>query len=399
MRASTETLLSLFEWGELMGVSPWELAQFASPTEHSAQCETVFFQYQWQQDFLSREEVAATIEKAEAAVADALRFWPAPRYLAQTVSVPRPYNRLVYGGARTPRGQWKALTLDYGMVQGGGSLARTLISAGEALARTDEDGDGVDETFTTAIVTDVTDPDEIGVYYTAADRNGAPVDETWRIRPVQVTINGGIATIRSHAALLVPPDKTTNVNPEQLDVADNDNYVATVDVYRVYRDTTATDATPAQGWALWDAPSGNHSAVPPTLQTTRAIAIGERFAEAGQVYAAYSDPAGCYGWREPDRVRVNYLAGVPRVNGRMARPMADIVAHLATGWLPAEKCGCERSNRIIAFWRELPTQASDGTPGRPLTAEEVNNPFGPTRGAIWAWQRVKALTQNGYGAL
>ena len=54
MRADTETLLSLFEWGQLLGINPWELAQFESPTEHSAQCESVFYQYAWQQDFLSR---------------------------------------------------------------------------------------------------------------------------------------------------------------------------------------------------------------------------------------------------------------------------------------------------------------------------------------------------------
>ncbi len=399
MRADTETLLSLFEWGQLMGINPWELAQFESPTEHSAQCESVFYQYAWQQDFLSREELASTIEKAEAAIADALRFWPAPKYLAQTVQVPRPYDRTLYGGAGTARGQWKTLTLDYGHVQGGGVLARTLIEAARPVTRTDPDGDGVKELFTVTVATTITDPDEIALYVTSADRNGVSLDETWRIRPVHVTISGGTATITGHSALLVKPNKTTVVNPERLDPADDANYIAEVDAYRVYRDTTATDANPAQGWALWEALPDNAYADPPTTQTARAIAIGERLAEAGQVYAAYSDPTSCYGWREPDRVRLQYLAGFERTHGRMARPMADIVAHLAAGWLASEKCGCERSNRIIAYWREMPSQASDGTTARPLTAEEVNNPFGATRGALWAWQRVKALSQDGYGSL
>lgn len=399
MRASTETLLSLFEWCQIMGINPWEAAQFESPTNHSAQCESVWFQSQWQQDFLSREELASTIEKAEAAIADALRYWPAPKYLAQTVQSPRPYDRRMYGDGTVHRGQWKTLTLDYGHVLGGGVLARDLIEADRPVVRTDPDNDGISELFTVTVTTTLTDPDEIALYITPTDRHGVPLDETWRIRPVNVVISGGAATITGHSALLVKPDRTTVVNPDRLDPAVDANYIEKVDVYRTYRDTTATNAHPAQGWALWEALPDNPYANPPTTQTTRAIAIGERLAEAGQVYAAYSDPSSCIGWREPDRVRVQYLAGVARENGRMARAMADIVAHLTAGWLTAEKCGCERSNRILTYWREMPSQASDGTTARPLTAEEVNNPFGATRGAIWAWKRVQALTLDGFGSL
>ena len=383
MRASTPTLLSLFEWGTILGIDPFELAGFMSPIDRDRGCASVFFQYQYQQDFLSREEVASTIAAAEAAIADHLGYWPAPVYTSEMITYPRPAASWLTVPA-------VALPVRWAKVHGAGTFAREEISASSPVTLSDEDGDGVNETFTVTQATGVTDPEEIALYYIAADRLGAPLDETWRIRPLNVTISDGVVTITGHASLLAKPDRTHRFDVEPLDYTDAANYVTNVAVYRVYRDTTATEAAPKQGRAIWDS-AARPCVYAPCEQTSRPICVVDRYTDSAQVRIAPVSTSMCAGWRNPDAVEVHYLHGVPQVNGRMDRTMAEIVARLATAWLPVEKCGCERSNRIISYWRALMNMDETGGEPRPLTIGEVDNPFGPRRGAVWAWNRVQAL--------
>ena len=394
MRASTPTLLSIYEWSQVMGLNPWEVAQVGEgfPVTNQAQCPTVFFQFPWQQDFLSREEIARSIAKAEEMIAEELHYWPAPKYFANEVhSYPRPFNRELYGAAGTPRGQWKAVQLNWGKVQGGGLMARTLIAAAGAVVMSDNDGDTINDRFTVTVATTVTDSDEVAIYFTSVDRNGVTLDETWRIRPVNVTISGGNAIITGHPSQLIKPDLTTAVNAASLDVTTAANFVTTVEVYRLYRDVTTTTADPAQGTALWEDPDCD---IPPCAVSWLPVCLGARNAEMGLVSVDFwLDGAQCPpSDREPDRVNLHYLAGEPLVNGQMSRAMADVVAHLATGILPVGPCGCERSDRIISWWRSLPSHGDESA--RPLTMREIDGcAFGVSRGALWAWQRVEHLRQ------
>lgn len=395
MHVSIPTLLSIYEWGDVMGISPWELAQIGEgfPTVNHAQCGHVVFRYAWQQDYLCREELAHTIAKAEEAVAEQLNFWPAPKWITNEVQpYPRPHNRMLYGYAGTPRGQWKALQVNWGKVQGGGLMARTLISAAGAVVMSDNDGDTINDRFTVTVATTITDPDEIAIYYAAADRNSEPLEEVWRIRPVNVVISGGNAVITGHPSLLVKPDLESVVDPLILDVTVATNFVTTVEVYRLYLDTTSTVADPAQGTALWEDPDCE---IPPCSSSWLPLCQIPRNAEMGMIAVdfwqgnTFCPPQD----REPDRVNLNYVAGEPLVNGRMSRAMADVVAHLTTAWLPVDKCGCERADRIIAYWRAI--EAVDTKGVVPITLKQLdNNPFGVQRGALWAWQRVEQLRQQ-----
>lgn len=393
MHVSIATLLSLYEWGEVMGINPWLLAQVGEGVSVlTPQCNHVFFRHSYQQDFLSREELAHTIEKAEQAIAEQLSYWPAPKsFTNESHLYPRPYNRSLYGLANTPRYQWKALQLNWGKVQGGGTMARTVINAAGAVVMSDNDGDGIDDRFTVTVATTITDPDEIAIYFTSADRNGEPLDETWRIRPVNVVISGGNAVITGHPSLLVKPDLESVLDPQILDVTVAANFITTVEVYRLYLDTTSTLVSPSQGIALWEDPD---CANPPCTSSWLPVCQIPRIAETGMIGVdflqgnTYCSPLD----REPDRVALHYVAGEPWDQGRMNRAMADIVAHLATAWLPVDKCGCERADRIIHYWREIEAVATQGTV--PVTLKQLDeNPFGIQRGAIWAWQRVEQVRQ------
>lgn len=391
-RADTSTLLPIDTWGAIMGVSPWWLNQFEFDDDH-VQCAHVMYQSPWSHDFLSREELARAMAKAEEMVAEELNFWPAPKYFTDEVhTYPRPYNRELYGYAGTPRYQWKAVQLNWGKVQAPGLMARTLVNAAAAVVLSDNDGDGVSDRFTVTVATSVTDPREIAAYFTLADRNGVSLDETWRIRPVNVVITGGNAVITGHPTLLAKPDLTTTYNPTALDPTVAANYVTTVEVYRLYTDMTTTAADPAQGMAMWELDDCD---VPPCNVAWLPVCVGARNAEAGLVSVDFwlAGTQDVPSNREPDRVKLNYLAGYPLLNGHMAREMADIVAHLATGILPVGPCGCERSDRIISWWRNLPSQGEENQ--RPLSMKELDEcAFGQSRGALWAWKRVQNLRRE-----
>lgn len=405
MRGSTYTGLSLFEYAEIMGISAWEMAQIGNgfPAPSTAQCGHVFYQYPWQRDFLSREEILRCIDEAENALAEQLGYWTYPKFFVdEIVQYPRPHQNWLYGYGKTIRGDWKAVSLRWHKVIGAGLFNRTVVNNSVAVpllvTYSDVDNDGVDDTFTVTGATTVTDVNELGVYFQAADRLGEDVSETWRIRPVKVAISGGNFTITGHSALCVLPILTNVTDPQSLNVTDAAIYISAVEVYRVFLDTTATSALPYQGVAQWD---NQTDCEPDCTFDVKELCIGQRNNQMGQVYANWGAPLTCPHHREPDRLSVNYQAGVPYETGRMNKHMARIVAYLATSLLPSESCGCERSNRIISYWRSMPNATNkQGATGRPITIKEVDdNPFNQSRGAIWAWKETMRLMHMGAVAL
>lgn len=390
--ASTETLLPIDQWARVMQLNPWWFNQWGRglPKPDTANCPHVFFQFSWQQDFMSRELIAETISAAENVIAQHLDYWPAPKYiLDEPVQFPRPANRSMAPYGYTNQGRRKAVNLDWKKVQGGGVLGRTEINAAAAVNRSDPDGDGLPELFTVAVATTVTNPDEIGIYFTDSDRNNEPIAETWRIRPVRVTISGGIATIKGHASMLAVPDEQLKYTAAKagLDASNAANYVTTVAVYRVYRDDSYdVDAgTSRQGYAMWE--SGCDT--PPCSSDAGPVCIGPRDPEIGYVWVDY-DLGNCFN-RAPDRLSISYLAGQPLENGQMNKALADAVARLATAMLPVEKCGCEQTERIMAYWRETGPAPGEGLRETLTGVGDNGTPFGAQRGARYAWNVVKML--------
>lgn len=389
-RASTITGLSLDQWGDILGISPWDLNQFSYPAAKGAQCTDVLFQYPYQRDHLSREEIARAIADAEAMLAEELHYWPYPRYIVnEEVQYPRPHQRQLYGFSGTPRGEWKTVPLQWHRYMSGGVFNRTLLGDTVSITLTDPDGDTVKELFTAVLTVPAgTNPAEIGLYFTPTDRLGEPLSEIWRIRPVNVTVSGTTATITGHSTLLVKPVLTQGVNVEKLDAKVETNYVATLEGWRVFTDTSATAELPYQGVAAW-------KNIPDCTQDCtfeiKELCLGEHSNSQGRVFASFGTPSS---WpfpdREPDRLYVNYVAGMPLVNGKMEAEMARIVTYLSVSLLANEKCGCERTNRIIAQWRERITRFVDIS-NKAAAYSESTNTFPMTVGGQYAWKRVIRL--------
>lgn len=388
-----QTGLSIDEWAQIIGISPWDINQFRYPGTKSAQCQDVIFQYAWQRDHLSREEIGQAIANAERMVADELLYWPAPHYeVDEPIMYPRPHQRELFGYAGTSRGEWKTFNSRWHKFIKGGVLNRTLIGAisGDALVPSDRDGDGINETFTATItdssISTITDWSEITLYFQSADRHGEPIDETWRIRPIQVSVSGNTATITGSYPTLAKPTPQWGVNAAELDAKVSANYVSAVDCYHTFTDTTSTAPQNYQGVAMWKTIPGCTSGCEFAINP---LCLGDSFNEQGQILADFGNPCT---WpfqdREPDRLSVNYVSGMPLVNGRMERNMAQIVAILATALLANDKCGCDRTNRIIAKYRQPVLKFQDKSADAQSFAESANT-FPMNYGGQWAYDRIR----------
>lgn len=393
-RCSTKTGLPLDTWAAILGISPWDMNNCKYPAPKGAQCADSLYQFPWQADHLSREEIGEAIADAELMLAQELLYWPYPRYFVGEVQqYTRPHQRQLYGFAGTPRGEQKTIQLNWKKIISGGVFNRTAIATPPVITELDEDGDGIFETFQ-AVVTDaaisaITDPYELALYFVAANRHGETLSESWRLRPLTITISGNVATFTGHRTLLINPEAEFAVNISRLDATDDANYVTTLECWRVFTDTTATDSLPYQGVAEWKTIPG---CVSDCTFEVAPLCLGEHNNDQGRIFASFNSPTDCCLDREPDRINVNYLAGLPFENGQIPDTMARIITYLSVSMLANEKCGCDRSNRILAQWRERITKyEGNGADGSASAFAASNTQFPMTTGGLYAWKRIKRM--------
>lgn len=233
----------------------------------------------------------------------------------------------------------------WGYVVAGGTRATSIISAGEAVDHT------ADPAIIGPVATTVTDENEIHVYHPGSDVE---------IDPSSITIAGGFATIevpRCRMVLESLADNTTS-GVSYTNIA---NFESTVDVYRVYNDTT-TPATLVKPGC-----SGDCS------ETTADKCIYVRYSKLGSVDVPNSNLCAC----SPAFVDLNYYSGV-----EMTRQMQDTIIRLAHSKMPRNPCSC---SPIDEFWKR------DRNVPAVLTAERLNCPFGLSDGAWIAWEWAKAM--------
>lgn len=416
---SVTTALSLESWRRTFGHHPWHFWGMADSNvlRVTADCASVVKQYAWQEaDSAGRQDIQFAIFAAEKLLAEYLSFKPGALYSEATVDWPRPgdqrMRRFGYGDSQ---GRWMNVALPEAQLIAIGVEARTLQGT-VAVNYTDPNNDGVNELATMSVATSVTNTEEIAVYFIAADRlYGDPVSEQYRIRPLNVTIANGTATIKGPAYLFVRPSNYETVAPQDndidLDPADAGVLASSVEVYRRYTDPNGQTVTDSQGIIIWETRpchgwwcscgcSGASQGSPYDPDATaRAVArVGIRDAErgivlpAGSVYNATdgvwsSYPGMC---SEPDRVLIRYLAGIPLVNGDMRSDWAVVTARLAAAELARHICDCQQSNRALDYWQTDLALTSD-TESFNLSPGDLDCPWGTRRGHLQAWKFVQRM--------
>jgi hypothetical protein len=390
------TWLPLARWAEWFGINPLHFNQLTSADYPGDSCGDVWYQYAWMHsDQVSREDVARAIRSAELAIADQLRYHLIPDWIgAEKVPVPRPVRRDVYGlGMLNIRAQQKSFELRRGHIIAGGYRVKQELSSGLPIVRSDEDGDGYDETCSVVFATSVTDPQQIHLYFP-----GKQADDHWEIRPLDsVSISGGVATILFKSWLIPDPDLI--MQGEAIDGDDATNYIATVDAYRLYNDP-GTQAT-----LIWEPVGGSlcgcgQASCTICTVASQAACMGMRDQETGFVTAfpaSYSDgewTAQALAFeRDADRLLAYYYSGwqdphSDRPNVDMDPFWVEAVAKYSAGLLDRKVCSCNNAETHIDELRRDIAAVRQGIVFQSSTESQIGNPFGTTVGAIFAWNRV-----------
>ena len=401
-RATVQTHLSLEKFAKILGIHPLHFNQVYVPDiAESRTCDQPIFQYSWQSaDRIGREELANVIATAEAQLINYLGYYPMPAWIArEEVFLPRPWApELFNSSGRDRRGFMNTLATRYKNVVDGGQRAVSLISAGVAIVYTDEDGDGYKETATITVATTVTEIDEIALFYPSL-----PAVDSNQIKDLtSVIISGGVATIKCRREQLVLNVFLESLDPTGLNGLTDSNFLTTIDVYRLYNNPQS------QVQLIWDATAvdcycnGDDSCpecgftVQDGCLTVRDSAIGRislRPANWNTTTLQFDSTTYATS-REPDRARVWYRSGWRNMS--LATPDISmdplwerVITYLTASLLDRPICTCRPIQAQIQHWAE-DLGKSLSTPGASvsfnLSARKVDNPFGTTRGALYAYE-------------
>lgn len=416
--------MPLDDFRRVLGYNPWHFWGLTNATiPVDSACLDVVREYAWQNsDAVGRHEITEAIALAEGRLADALQFHPAPRYEELTVQWPRYFNEAeVRLGPVQPPWHRLRVRLPKGKIRKIGYRRLDLIQANNVVTLTDEDGDGLADTFEISFLTTVTDPEEIAIYFSATERwdGPDPLDadamDPYRIRPVRVTIAGGTATIRGRAWLLVRPalyEAAPTVNG--LDPADPAILTDELDAYRLWYDPNGVVAVNSQAVMLWDTDPGIcggccctatttplNSSTDPAAEAYAVARAGISDSENGLVVPAealYDPTSGLWSetgpsaCREPDRVKLRVLSGVPLKSGQVDDRMRLLVARMAMADMAKPICACESANRELHTWQFDVSRAAGANDEQFAVSEkDLRNPFGTRRGHIFAWREVERL--------
>jgi len=445
--------LPLEQWRRIISYNPWHFWGLANSSQVpvSSQCNTIVTEHAWQNsDAVGREEIRSAIITAEARLREYLNYSIGRRFITETIKYPRPltYGHQ-YGASVDGNGRWLSIRTNEGYLRSIGVETYSTISESSAVVLSDEDGDGINETFTISASTSLTDASEIGIYFVAADRldsttptqnpssseasggtTGTPavlpsdgLSERWRISPVNITItSNGALTIKGNAWQLVRPILYEGYNTSALlngiDPSDSSNFVSEVGIYRRYSDPTGTTQDTCQALLVWETEPYPYWAIgcsesdslsfSTNSRDPAAVAYGIsraqiRDARLGIVTvgrANYDSDTGEWAgvnWgtcRQPDRVIIRYEAGakISSVENTLSQSRLfgrwdEIVARFAAAELTHRICACDTANRELYRWQHDWALDQGGNLGQ--RAQE--NPFGTRGGAIYAWERVRHL--------
>lgn len=415
--------LTVEEFRRILGYNPfhfWGMTNATVPV--TSACNGVVKQHAWQsEDAAGRDNILEAIRVAEDRIREHLGFYPGPRYIEDTLNWPKYLDQNLWRFSNSdPSGRFIGTKLDDRYVQEIGTEQLTLVG-NAAVTSTDADSDGLKDTFQISIATTETDPTHIAVYFTAADRlDGEGVGDAWRIRPVRVSIAAGVATITGRYWLIVKPIKYEGVGyGNDLDPATSANFASTLDVYQRATYTGGTTVDTAQAVLLWES-SPCHSwfclcsacsgvAYTPASSDYDPAAVGMAIARVGirdsvnglvvPALSVLNSSTGIWSaiswnsYREPDRVKIRYLAGYPpAANGEVNHTFQTVVARLAAAELGRRIAACDEASQELYHWQfDLARSGGANDESYQVSPEDLANPLGTRRGHVYAWKQLKHL--------
>lgn len=414
-------LLPLDTWRAEMGFNPWLFWGLAdgSIVVDNSKCSGLVREYSWQgTDAAGRDDLRRAIERAETMLYDYLNYRVAPQYIeTEPLEWPR-FNdasmvRYIDTDATNRR---VAVMAPEFHIQAMG-VEQLTLEATAACVYTSEFGPQLPtpflDTCTLTLPVTTTDPDELAVYFSTADRfdDTTPIDR-WRIEPIQASIAAGVATIIIRRWLLVKPILYQAPTLNALNPTNAANFVTTLDVYRRTTNGDGVTVDTCQATLQYESSDcggwGAGFCIGPTFGSTDPGTFAEVIARAGirsktlglvtpgaaafnASTGLWSSASSCNCYAEPDRVILRYLAGFPLEHGQMARKWREVVSILATAELKRRICACRDANeRVHELQLDMALQSTE-TERYQRSQRDLDSPFGTRLGHISAWKMSSDL--------
>lgn len=408
-------LLSLEQFRRVIGWQPWHFWGLANSTTPQKGACGILRQYNWQDaDAVGRDRLMEVIESAERKLQSWLGYPLAPQYIHDEVhSYPQYYEGGYWrGGSSDAYGHIASIRLDNGYVQAIGAEVLTLqTGAAVAITPSDEDNDGLDETFTATFATTETDPTKIVAYIPAASRlDNEGLLERYKVHLANVTIAAGTATVKGRYWQCVKPVLVEGVSSTNLNPGTAANFVTSLEFYvRSFDgDDQATlywEAYPYPAWAGSCCGGAGSISTDPAAIASATARVGIRDAKLGLVIPGQAvlnngtwTGASFDGCAPPARVVVRYQAGLPldRTTKQMEVTWQQAIARLALAELGNPLCACKDRviNQDTYHWQfDVSRAAGANDEQYAVSGEDLNNPFGTRRGHIDAWKKIKYLNR------
>lgn len=399
--ADVPTKLPLARWAYLMGLNPVHFEGLAIP-EYTLKCASSWAQYEWQSnDRASREEVARAIRSAEDDLERYLGYNVLPDWTVDewvNAPVPNDPGRLFVS---MDLANLRTRTFETGKsrVISGGIRSVDVLEAGAAIAWSGTDSIGYDTTGTVTVlgVPDGVQACEIRLFVPGY------TDPQWELRPINVTLAAGVATITFRREIAVDPTLARALTWQALDATVDANFLAEVDVVRVYNDPQLQvqfiwqppDQCSCSGGCAVCAYGQQAGCIIPAEARKRQIAAHPGTWDATtETFTSVQWASG----RMPDMARMYYYSGVrdmslgcPTVE--MNQFWAQTVAIMAAARLDRDPCEC-RADYFARWKMDLAMRAAQNVVSYRATDAQLTNPFGTRRGEVFAWQRVRNLAED-----
>ncbi len=408
-RAATNTQLSIDRWAEILGINPLHFSGVTTTILPLTTCGNIWFQHAWQNtNQVGRDDIAQAISQAEETIERELGYRLLPSWESdERVIAPQPgIPEVINVGFLDPRGFRPSTRLAYGHFISGGIEARTLLQADVPVFYQDNDLDGYEETARIDVTTaGVTDVEDVAIYF-AASSVGQPALSEWEIKPLRtITISGGVVTVTMWKHQLVRPELWEGLGAVGVNGDDQDNFAPSVDLYRRWNDPQQ------QTTLLWrprptvcDCGGSGCAACAFQVQTACLHPLDPRLGIISYQSAQWDatdeefDVLTPAVGRTPDQLRAWYYAGNRDMRRTWPRRQMEptlerAVVYYSLGILDRPLCGCHNLEATWRHWAEdLTIRASDGVTSRSFQIDKKvkDNPFGATRGAIFAWNAVQA---------
>jgi hypothetical protein len=285
-----------------------------------------------------RDSITKYLAEAQYEIEQEIGYPLAPRWIGQGQSDEyqdwQPYK-------------WRIVTRFARFIEGG-IQATANISLGAAVNH------ATDPAVIGPVATTVTNVNEIHIYHPGLDVE---------IDPSSITITGGNVTIEVPRCRMVKESVADNP-VTGLDYTDMANFEATVDIKRIYNDSSvqATLTYPNSCTAC--------------TETTLSGCFYPRNKRLGilDIRRTSNNSCGC----QAQLLKLNYRAGAD-----VLTPQAeDAIIRLAHAKMPSEPCGCDVVKRLWGRDREIPDI---------LSRERLNCPFGLAAGSWVAFQFAQSM--------